>query len=112
MSHDLAVWVGNRPASNALAAEEFEARFEESERDNRSPGPAIKAFVSALTQEYPEGRDDGVWAVEPLLEDVGGDFLYLNMTRSRHLEAAIALASRLAKQHGLVAYDPQMEELI
>lgn len=112
MSHDLAVWVGNRPASNASAAQEFEARIEESERDNRAPGPAIRAFVSALTQEYPEGRADGVWAVEPLLEDDGGDFLYLNMTRSTHLEAILALASRLAKQHGLVAYDPQVEELV
>ncbi len=55
---------------------------------------------------------DGVWATEPLLADTGGDFLYLNMTRSQHLEAVLNLASRLAKEHGLVAFDPQLEGLV
>lgn len=112
MSHDVAVWVGPRPADDAAAGDEFDARFDRSEVDDSPPGPAIRAFVHALTQEYPEGRMDGVWATEPLLDESGGDFLYLNLTRSRHLEAVLDLVSRVAKEQGLVAYDPQMEALV
>lgn len=111
MSYDIAVWVGQRPQGDA-AAEEFEARADASEEDESPPGPLIKQYVSELLSRYPEDQDDGVWAMEPVLDDEGGDFLYLTLTVSDRLDDVVALAGDLAKRHGLVAYDPQTEQLI
>ena len=111
MSYDVAVWVGQRPHGGA-AAEEFEARADASEEDESPPGSLIKQYVSELLSRYPEGEDDGVWAMEPVLDDEGGDFLYLTLTVGDRLNEVVALAGELAKRHGLVAYDPQIEQLM
>ena len=42
MSYDVAVWVGERPADDDAAAEEFDARADASEEDDRPPGPRIR----------------------------------------------------------------------
>jgi len=109
MSYDIAVWVGERPADDDAAAEEFEARADASEDDDLPPGPRIKAYVDALLQRFPEGSDEGVWAGEPLLDEAGGDFLYLTLIVGNRLDDVVRHAGELARRHGLVAYDPQLE---
>jgi hypothetical protein len=112
MSYDLAVWVGKRPANDAAAAEEFDARIDASESNDDAPGPLIQAFVAELLERFPEGSDDGVWAVEPVLDDVGGDFQWLNMVVGEQLDELVEHAGELARVRGLVAYDPQRESLL
>ena len=112
VSYDVAVWVGERPANDDAAAEEFEARADASEDDETPPGRRIRAYVDALLERFPEGSDEGVWAVEPLLEEVGGDFLYLNLIVADDLDDVVGHAGELAQRHGLVAYDPQRECLL
>jgi hypothetical protein len=51
-------------------------------------------------------------AAEPVLDVVGGDFLYLNLVVADHLDEVVGHAGELAQRHGLVAYDPQRECLI
>lgn len=112
MSYDLAVWVGQRPDSDEAAADEYERRADASEADESAPGAAVTAFVAGLLERWPEGRDDDVWAMEPVLEDQGGDFLCLTMTVSDHLDDIVERAAELAETHGLVLYDPQRECLV
>jgi len=112
MSYDVAVWVGERPANDDAAAEEFEARADASEADARPPGARIRAYVDALLKRFPEGGEEGVWASEPVLDEGGGDFLYLDLSVGDHLDEVVGHAGELAQRHGLVAYDPQRECLI
>ncbi|HSK32442.1 MAG TPA: hypothetical protein VK903_03080, partial [Propionicimonas sp.] len=109
MSYDLAVWVGERPRDDVAAAAEYEARFDASETSEQPPGPQIAAFVAALLERFPEGSDDGVWSVEPVLDEGAGDFLCLTMAVSEQLDDVVDHASHLAHEHGLVVYDPQRE---
>lgn len=113
MSYDIAIWVGPRPRSAEAAGEEYERRMDELEEDDTSPPvEAITAFVADLTQRYPEGTMDGVWASEPLLLSASGETLYLNITVDSHLDGVVDTIGRLAVEHGLVAYDPQTEDLL
>jgi hypothetical protein len=112
MSYDVAVWVGERPATHAAAAEEFDARADASEGDDQPPGRRIRAYADALVARFPEGSDAGVWAVEPVLDVAGGDFLSLNLIPGDGLDDVVGHAGELAQRHGLVAYDPQRECLL
>ncbi|WP_182376965.1 hypothetical protein [Nocardioides sp. WS12] len=111
MSYDLAVWVGDRPPDDDTASRVFESQIERSRSSSEPPRVEIQGFVAALTSVYPEGTMDGIWAFEPLLDGAIGGLLILNMTTSDHLDDVVTYATRLAKQHGLVAFDPQFSEL-
>ena len=60
MSYDLAVWEGPRPAGDAAAAAEFARRVAEMDRlyeagePMTEPTAAIRTFVAAAEERYPE----------------------------------------------------------
>ncbi len=109
MSYDLAVWVGQAPPDDATAAAEFEERFDVYEGSEDPLSPALVAFVAVLLERFPEGKDDGVWALEPVLDDEGGDFLCLTMVVNDQLDDVVSYAAQVGSEHGLVVYDPQQE---
>src|ERR1700753_3578905 len=112
MSYDLAIWVGEPPADDAAATREYDARADAAEANPRPTDDRYSGFVEALLERFPEDSDDGVWAVEPVLEDEAGDFLCLTMTVSDHLDDVVDHAAALAGGYGLVVYDPQRECLV
>jgi hypothetical protein len=123
MSYDLAVWEGERPSDNEAAAKFYVERIvpqiEEYDLSKPvPPTPRIMAYVEALLTRWPDikvvGDDvlnvDCPWSVSPLMGDAIGWFVYLPMQWSRAAEAS-AFAAEVARQHGLICYDPQTESL-
>ena len=114
MSYDLAVWEGQRPSSAAEAVRVCDALRDAN--DGREPTPAIRAYVEALLARYPDladdmhNEDECPWSDAPLIGNAQGAVFYFAMVFSKAEEAS-AFAADLAKQHGLVCFDPQLGTL-
>ncbi|KAF3465473.1 hypothetical protein [Streptomyces sp. Tu 3180] len=112
MSYDLAVWDGERPLDDDHAGsvyDELYARYLESDEGVVSPAPRIAAYVEALVERYPDDTDrSAVWASPPVIDEASGPIVYLLMSFSKAEEVSEYAAS-LAREHGLVCYDPQEE---
>lgn len=114
MSFDLAVWEGERPASDAAAAQTYERLMDALEAgEHEPPTPAITAFVQALLARWPDIDDDesSPWSASPLIGDASGSTFYTGVVWSRADEAGEFIAVT-AREHGLVCYDPQSERLL
>ncbi|MGY3200296.1 hypothetical protein [Streptomyces sp. TE5632] len=111
MSYDLAVWDGERPLDNHQAGatyDELYERYLESD-DVVPPAPRIVAYVEALVERYPDDVDRSVvWASSPILDEASGPVVYLLMSYGTAEEVSEYAAS-LAREHGLVCFDPQGE---
>ncbi|MEU5530685.1 hypothetical protein ABZ744_27505 [Micromonospora chersina] len=113
MSYDLAVWEGDRPADNAAALATFKALYERySGRGQIPPTPRIRAYVGVLLERWinlTEDDDDerSPWSTGPLIKEASGPFIYFPMVYSR-CEEVSAGAARIAAEHGLVCFDPQL----
>ncbi|WP_328491648.1 hypothetical protein OHS59_02080 [Streptomyces sp. NBC_00414] len=112
MSYDLAVWDGDRPADNDQAGsvyDELYERYLESEDVVVPPAPRVVAYVDALVARYPDDPDSSVvWASPPVMEEASGPIVYLPMSYG-HAEEVSEYAAALAREHGLVCFDPQGE---
>jgi hypothetical protein len=112
VSYDLAVWDGERPLDDDQAGsvyDELYARYLESDEVVVSPAPRIAAYVEALVERYPDDIDrSAVWASPPVIDEAAGPIVYLLMSFSKAEEISEYAAS-LAREHGLVCYDPQGE---
>lgn len=118
MSYDLAVWVGQRPASAATADAEYAQRMDAMEVTFEQGGepsvaPEIAAFVEAATNGYPDEDPsvDSPWASSPLIGEAVGDLIYFPLTFSG-AEYARDVLAEIAASLGLVCYDPQIEALL
>lgn len=114
MSFDLAVWEGERPVSDAEAAEAYARIMDPLETaEPEPPTPAITAFVQALLAHWPDIDVDesSPWSASPLMGDASGSTFYTGVVWSRADEAGEFIAAT-ARAHGLVCYDPQSEHLV
>jgi hypothetical protein len=111
VSYDVAVWEGERPATDAEAAIIFQDLADEADESDLAPTPAIREFVEALVQRWPEGEDDGPWSTEPLIGSAVGGFAYLSM-RFSSVEFVMTYLVHQAEFLGLVCFDPQAECLL
>lgn len=112
MSYDLAVWDGERPRDDIQAGsvyDELYERYLESDEGVVSPAPRIAAYVEALVERYPDEIDGSVvWTSPPVIDEASGPIVYLLMSFSEAEEVSEYAAS-LARERGLVCYDPQGE---
>ncbi|MEH1014831.1 hypothetical protein V6U90_17180 [Micromonospora sp. CPCC 206060] len=113
MSYDLAVWEGDRPASDAEAGAVYERLYRAyvDEGYPTPPTPRIRAYVGALLDRWIDLTEDddeelSPWSTGPLINEASGPFIYFPMVYSRCVEVS-AGAARLAEEHGLVCFDPQ-----
>jgi len=117
MSYDLAVWVGEQPASDAEASAIYQRLMDDMESGvtDSPPSPRIAAFVEALLARWPDitedGGEDSPWADGPMIGNAFGDAIYFSMVWSRADEAS-AFAAGVAREHELVCFDPQSETLL
>jgi len=116
MSYDLAVREGDRPpddrAGKAAYLEHAKLLEDADLADPIPPMPRIRAYVEALLDRWPDfdEHDESPWASSPLMSEAIGSFIYFPMVYSMAEEAS-AFAAELARQHGLVCYDPQLDRL-
>ena len=104
MSYDVAVWEGDVPRDDRAAAEEFEELYERYFVESpRRAHPAIRAYVEALVEKWPED-EDGPWSAGPLIDEASGPIVYFAMVYHRAGEVSEG-AARLAAEHGLVCFD-------
>ncbi|WP_326652217.1 MULTISPECIES: hypothetical protein [unclassified Streptomyces] len=111
MSYDLAVWDGERPLDNHQADsvyDELYARYLESDGAVVPSAPRIVAYVEALVERYPDVENSVVWASPPVSDEASGPIVYLLISDSKAEEVSEYAAS-LAREHGLVCFDPQGE---
>ncbi|MFD7555202.1 hypothetical protein ACFV9E_11805 [Streptomyces sp. NPDC059835] len=112
MSYDLAVWDGDRPVDNRQACsmyDELYERYLESDDVVVPPAPRILAYVEALVGRYPDGVDHSVvWASPPVIDEASGPIVYLLMSYGKAEEVS-EHAAELAREYGLVCFDPQGE---
>ncbi|MEM7272384.1 MAG: hypothetical protein AAF547_04825 [Actinomycetota bacterium] len=110
-SYNFAVWEAEAPLSNTHAVAEYERLIEF--RDDGPPTAAISRFIDKVEAEVAASASDGAagpWAA-PLLDQVGGPFLYFGVVTGREAEVATAVTDA-AGELGLVAFDPQRGELL
>lgn len=120
MSYDVAVWDGSRPANDDEAIETFERLMDADEARDDEHGepltPTIDAFLADLLARWPDldepSGEGSPWAISGIREDASGPLCYLCMTNTPLLDEAVAYIAELARKHGLVAFDPQVEEVI
>ena len=116
MSYNLAVWQGKRPKTNAEAKKTFETLFAKHQEAEKSPAatPKTRRYVRVLLAKYPDLDDDNEetcpWSDSPLINNATGPILYFAMVFSK-AKTASAFAAKLAKEHGLVCFDPQSNRL-
>jgi hypothetical protein len=131
MSYDLAVWEGPAPASDTDAFATYRALIEQwHERPDRaeeymrrlrgeptgsSATPAVSAYVDALLARWPDITDDAgeasPWSDGPLIANATGPLFYFGMVFSQ-AEEAVTFAVTVAREMGLVCFDPQAERLL
>ena len=111
MSYDLAVWEGAQPEDDVEAGAVYDRLSDKYlENDAFPPTDRILAYTRALAQRWaalPEGRHV---AWESLVDEASGPMIYLTMP-FRVSDPLSTEAARLAREHGLVCYDPQTEHL-
>ena len=113
MSYDLAVWEGIRAETDDEGSGDYEymmTTFHEAD-DPPLPTPAIRNFVESLLQRWPESGDrDCPWSDMPVIEQATGPLIYLTIRNKRSSEVS-SWAAGLAREQGLVCFDPQWEAL-
>ncbi|MFF8196696.1 hypothetical protein ACF05L_38910 [Streptomyces bobili] len=108
MSYDLAVWDGDCPLDDDQAGSTYDELYLESDDVVVPPVPRIRAYVEALVERYPDDVARSVWASPPVIEEASGPMVYLLMSYGKAEEVS-EYAAALAREHGLVCFDPQGE---
>lgn len=116
MSYDIAVWVGDAPASHADAAERYAALMPLLEQPPaESQQPTLVAFADDLLARYPDitedAGEDSPWSTGPLKNEIVGSLFYFPMRYSA-AQATIPFIVERATAHDLVCFDPQTERLL
>jgi hypothetical protein len=80
------------------------------EVDDPTPTPAIRAYVEALLDRWPDITEDddsrSPWADGPVISNASGPFFYFGFVWSR-ADDACTTAAQVAAEYGLVCFDPQ-----
>lgn len=110
MTHDLAVWEGPPPLSNAHAGSECERRLATPEPG--PPTPPVQAFIDHLAQRFPDfGTPASPWLDGPLAAGAAGTMAYFSVDSVR-LPEVRPVIEEAAGRLQLVAFDPQVGELM
>ncbi len=113
MSYYFAVWEGPEPLSNAHATSECDRLL--TMRANNPPTPGVASLVDALRAAHPDpdpaAADASPWADGSPETHVDGPLAYLPVKPER-AEQIRPLLLDAAKAQELVAFDPQLGELI
>lgn len=113
MSYEVAVWDGPAPLSNAHAASECERLV--GLRAQAAATATIASFVEKLLAVHPDldrpGGKDSPWSDGPLLAHADGPMIYFGL-KPELVDDALELIETTAAADGLVAFDPQLSQLL
>ena len=114
MSYDLAVWLGEEPATDREAEKEHNRLYDEYLEGEELTPPVmeISKFLAALTDRWPDRHtdDDSPWASTPLAASASGPYVYLALAWSS-AERVSAYVAEVAHRFGLNCFDPQSRSL-
>jgi len=111
VGYDLVVSDGDRPFGNRAATSMHDELYErdlESDDVVVPPARRIVAYVESLVARYPDDDRSVVWTSPPAIDEASGRIVYLLMSYSKAEEVS-EYAAGLAREHGLVCFDPQGE---
>ena len=114
MGYQLLVWEGERPADDETAGRTCREMFRKYfVGEGFEPTQAIREYVEALTQRWPEDEehfssDESPWKFPPLIDEATGPAVFLNLRFGVGERAAYVMAE-MAEERGLVAFDLYME---
>jgi hypothetical protein len=115
VSYTLAVWDGDTPANDKQAAAECDRLVELTEDDDIPPTPKIRRYVETLLARWPdigeEGGENSPWADGPLMNNASGPLFLFGLSTFLGEEPFI-YCQALAKEQGLVFFDPAEEQLL
>jgi len=110
MGHRLVIWEGERPADFAAGVRTMR---EVSRRylydDPAEPSPAIRKFVEALTEIWPDDPADprwerSPWKFPPILDSASGPSIYLDLTLEGGWRESNTIAW-VGDDYGLTTFD-------
>jgi len=113
VGYQLLVWEGPRPKDDAGAGYACsEIMGQHFLGSGSEPTPAIREFVAALTERWPEDEEhvaaaDSLWKFSPLIEEASGPALFLDLRCGVGERAAFVIAE-MAQHRGLVTFDLSM----
>jgi hypothetical protein len=112
VSYVLAVWDGDMPADNAQAAIEYQRLIELTEDREIPPTPKVRRYVQALLTRWPEEGDEArPWSDGPLMNNATGPLFEFGLSTFLG-EQPFVYCQDLAREHGLVLFDLESEELL
>jgi hypothetical protein len=115
VTYTLAVWDGETPADGEQATAEYNRLVELAEDASIPPTPKIRRYVETLLARWPditeEGGENSPWADGPLMSDANGPLFVFGLCTFLG-EEPFTYCHELAKEHGLVFFDPAEEQLV
>lgn len=118
MGHQLVIWEGERPADFEAGVWEMRevSRLYPMDGEPVEPTAAIRKFVEALTEIWPDDPADprwerSPWKFPPILESASGPAIYLNLTLGGGWRESNTIAS-IGDDYGLVTFDCMLEMLL
>jgi hypothetical protein len=118
VGYDIAVWEGERPASDEAALEKYNEMWARYEDTDEAASPSVLSYIGELTAKYPDlddlpddEVDDSPWADSPLQGNVMGPFFYFALVPSK-ADETVPFIAETARRHELVCFDPQQERLL
>jgi len=117
VSVDLAVWEGERPSSDKVAANTYAELYSRYiERDDPvPPTEAIVRYVNTLLDRWPDWTEDDPagrpWVDSPLIEDASGPLFYFGIVNDTAAADVWRYAVETAEAQGLICFDPQSERI-
>lgn len=110
MGHQLVIWEGQRPADEASGVREMREVSRLYLVDEPvEPTPAVRKFVGALTEIWPDDAIDPRWESSPwkdvpVLASASGPAIYLNLTLGGGWGESNTIAS-IGQDCGLTTFD-------
>lgn len=104
MSYELAVWEGDRPRSDAHARDVFDALRALYTNDDAAPTAPVATYVKAMRSRWPDTDD---WAAAALGTTARGRLMSFTVPEQVAPDAAF-----VARELGLICFDPQRDLLI
>jgi hypothetical protein len=93
-------------------AELVEAYEEELENDSVAPlTAALDAFLTALVEVLPEDTEACPWAFAPVRDEASGPLAILHVQWDE-VDRVLEVVPDLAREHAVVCFDLQKEELL
>lgn len=104
MSYDLTIWYESAPITPEAAEAKLKTFLEKEDDSSFEPSEKVQQFHDSLLQQFPFEGYAAVWIGTPPRSDDRVVDVYIPWSQADRVAETVR---ELARQHGLVCYDPQ-----